>query len=48
MRKKIRNVIVCWFSINFWNIHTEEDSINKIPDNYNEYKCKRCKMVYKL
>jgi hypothetical protein len=46
--KRIKNSIICWFSINFWNIHTEKDSINPIPDHFNEYQCKRCKMIYKL
>jgi hypothetical protein len=44
----IRDSFICWFSNNFWNIHTEEDSWIRIPDKYKEYRCKRCSMIYKL
>ena len=46
--KAIRNWFVCWWSEYYFNIHTEEDDIRKIPDHRKEYTCKRCGKIYKL
>lgn len=49
MVSKIRNWFVCWWSINYYNIHKKEDDIRGgIPDNYGEYNCKRCGKIFKL
>lgn len=47
MRTKIKNWFICWFSFWYYDIHTPEDSIKGIKDNFGEYTCKRCKTIYK-
>ena len=45
---KLKQLFICWYSIEFKDIHTIDDGINRIPDARNEYTCKRCGKTFKL
>lgn len=46
--KKLRDNFVCWWSYWYYDIHSEEDDVRKIPDAHKEYTCQRCGKMFKL
>jgi hypothetical protein len=46
--KRLKNWFICWWSTWYFDIHSERDDIRGIPDQWKEYRCKRCGKNYKL
>jgi hypothetical protein len=45
---KLKQLFICWYSREIKDIHTIDDGINRIPDSFNEWTCKRCYKTFKL